>query len=1205
MTTLHLSLFGAFQATLNGKPIVNFRSAKTQGLLVYLALTSGQAQARDELAALFWPEEPDTVAKKNLRQSLYRLRQLLGETEETERPFLLITHATVQFNAASDYHLDVDDFSAAWEREDLATAVARYGDELLPSFGCDSDPFDDWLRQERDRLQRQALGALLALTAQHLAQAEYLEAEALARRQLALEPWREEAHRQLMQALALRGERSAALAQYDRCRAILDTELGVEPSTQTQALAEMIARRLPAPAGQNPQAVGPTRPRPAIPFVGRQTEFEQLVNAYQHTADRGLQLMTVVGNAGIGKTRLAQEFLEWVTMQGADVLHGRAYETSSELSYQPVIQLFRRRLERENAPEDLLSDLWLSQLTRLWPELRERYPDLPEPTQEENIARQHLYEAIARLGQALAKRAPLVLFVDDAQWADTASRDVLQHAIMRWAEDETPILLLLTLRQEALAESVETLRWLAHLRRHPASQQLNLDMLSQRETRQLIERMLETEVGDNDGLLADQAQASLIRLSDWLFAETDGQPLFLTETLKALLDEGLVVRGASSIEWQVDWNRLQERTTAVGVWPGVREIVRSWLARLTVPAASVLEAAAVLVEEASFGNLLRVAALDEQEAVTALDELLNRQLLREADKGLLSLHHDPFYQFSHQKISDVVYAEAGAARRRILHRRAFETLLASSASAATLAHHAIHAGLVPESIRYSLIAGNEALAVFAGQVAMTHYETAFRIGDEQGWPEAISGADRQALYAGLGHAYELTEQAKPAENVYQAMIDYARQVEAPAMECQGLNRLAVLYNMILFDPDRALVVLEQARRVAERAGDRRGMAETAQNLSMTAGHLHDVDNEIRYAHQAFTIARELAHPNLLARSLNRLSFAYVSLRAWEKCERYATEAVQHFEEAGNAWLANDSRRLAGASQLQNGRPDESLKTQNTAYAFFRQVDHGWEQADTARFLAMTQIELGQYGQAVRLATEAVELARKIEHPHATSLLATLGLAHRHILSLDVAQDAYATLKGAVDKGEAFYPFPDEIAAEQCAIHALRGEWEQAHGYAKEVLAFHAGGSLPPMGKTGWFDTEALLRGGDGDLARTEVARLDKAMGENRRYRLPLLRSRAVLAQWDGAPEQAIFHLEAALALAREIGLPGEEWPICASLGALYVEQAEDAKAQQSYRQAAALIRRLAETIDDPDYRAGFLTAAPVRSVLEVHAAMQK
>src|SRR5205814_5281837 len=142
----------------------------------------------------------------------------------------------------------------------------------------------------------------------------------------------------------------------------------------------------------------------------------------------------------------ASEFLAWAVVEGADVLRGQAFETGGQLPYRPVIEALRPRIERENAPDDLFSDTWLAERARLLPELCDRYPDLPAPVGDKSVARNRLLEAVARLGQALAARTPLVLFIDDVQWADAASLDWLHYLARRFAESKTPALLLLTLR---------------------------------------------------------------------------------------------------------------------------------------------------------------------------------------------------------------------------------------------------------------------------------------------------------------------------------------------------------------------------------------------------------------------------------------------------------------------------------------------------------------------------------------------------------------------------------------------------------------------------------------------------------------------------------------------------------------------------------------------------------------------------------------
>lgn len=206
------------------------------------------------------------------------------------------------------------------------------------------------------------------------------------------------------------------------------------------------------------------------------------------------------------------------------------------------------------------------------------------------------------MGLALADRAPLVLLIDDCHWADSASLDVLNYAALRWVEERAPILVLLTLRHEALTESPDWQSWLT-------------------------------------------------RFSDWLFAETDGQPLFLTETLKALFEDGLLRPASAGAAWQVDWLKFAELESGSRVLPGVWEIIRGWLDRISPPAGELLAAASVLAQEASFGYLCRVAGLEEIQAMAALDELLSRQLLLEPAEALPAPGRDPVYTFSHQKIS--------------------------------------------------------------------------------------------------------------------------------------------------------------------------------------------------------------------------------------------------------------------------------------------------------------------------------------------------------------------------------------------------------------------------------------------------------------------------------------------------------------------------------------------------------------------------
>src|SRR5437764_1438124 len=157
------------------------------------------------------------------------------------------------------------------------------------------------------------------------------------------------------------------------------------------------------------------------PLVGRLTEHARLVGVYR-TARRGrTQVVLLEGEPGIGKTRLANAFLRWATAHGAGVLQGRAFAPGNAVPYHPIVEALRGWLVNEENPRGVLSDVWLAELARLLPEARERYPDLPDsPSLAESDARNRLYESVARLGQSLAKRAPLIFLVDDLHWADAA-----------------------------------------------------------------------------------------------------------------------------------------------------------------------------------------------------------------------------------------------------------------------------------------------------------------------------------------------------------------------------------------------------------------------------------------------------------------------------------------------------------------------------------------------------------------------------------------------------------------------------------------------------------------------------------------------------------------------------------------------------------------------------------------------------------------
>lgn len=339
---LTLKLLGKPQVSHTQQLVTGFISAKAQALLFYLVVTR-RPHARESLAGLLWGEMSETRASKNLRNALSNLRSLVGQ-------HLLITRTEVAFNQAASYWLDIENFTTMLTgdlaRKDLQllhNAVELYIGDFLEGFHCNEAlMFEEWMLGQRALLKGLAVQALHTLVVNHSAREEHAAGIDYAQRLLTLEPWREETHRHMMLLLARSRQRSAALAQYETCRRVLASELGVEPMAETTALYQRLkATDAPPPHNLPPQ---PTA------FVGRQAELAALA-AYLHNPQA--QLLTLVGPGGIGKTRLAlQAATRWVTP-----------EASAELLF--VDGVYFVALAAEASPPDAQTSLVASLATVL------------------------------------------------------------------------------------------------------------------------------------------------------------------------------------------------------------------------------------------------------------------------------------------------------------------------------------------------------------------------------------------------------------------------------------------------------------------------------------------------------------------------------------------------------------------------------------------------------------------------------------------------------------------------------------------------------------------------------------------------------------------------------------------------------------------------------------------------------------------------
>jgi DNA-binding SARP family transcriptional activator len=634
VSRLRLRLLGRFEAECeDGGPLPPL-GGKGQALLAYLALPAGRHQLREQLASLLWGDLSVARARRNLRQVLFSLRRTLPAAET-----LRLDGDAVALDATL-VEVDVARFEAAVSEgtsEALERAATLYGGDLLAGLVVQAPPFEEWLAAERERLRERAVEALARLCAHQRAAGTLEAAVDTALRLLALDSLQEPIHRTLMRLYSDLGRRGAAFRQYQACVAALERELGVEPDEETQLLYQDILRRV-RPADAAPLATGAPvaewseSPIPALPvegpLIGRERERAVLQAALETAWAGAGRVVTVLGEAGIGKSRLVGALAADASGHGGGVLVGRAYESERGLPFGLWIDAFRTGRVVED-PE-LLAGLGTrerAELGRLVPLPASAAPGPFDPGQ--------LFKAVALLVVRAASRQPLLILLEDVHWADEMSLRLLAYLGRQLATHR--VLVVITGREEELDLSGALDRTFEELARARRLEALALAPLSRAATSTLVEQLLPR------GTLRDQV--ATFEEDVWRLSE--GNPFVVVETVQAYRQGS--PPGAPRM-----------------VMPArVQEVIVQRVERLGEGSRRLAAAAAVVGRECHFALLQRTAGLDDEGAVEAVEELVRRRVLRAANDR---------FRLAHDRIREAVYQHLLPPRRALLHRRAADAL---------------------------------------------------------------------------------------------------------------------------------------------------------------------------------------------------------------------------------------------------------------------------------------------------------------------------------------------------------------------------------------------------------------------------------------------------------------------------------------------------------------------------------------------------
>jgi DNA-binding SARP family transcriptional activator/predicted ATPase len=726
--------------------LLNIRRRKNRAVIYYLAARITTAP-RDHLLGLFWPDLDRGAAQQSLRTTLHELRKAVGDWLMVEGDQLGISPA-----AEVDVRLFERKLSPpVADLDDLHATLALYRGDFLDGFGVDAAPeFDDWLIAQAERYRRLAVRGLTALAAGLEAHQEFAAALEVLDRALHFDPLQEDIQRAALRLHYLAGDRAGAIRRYDRLRKLLNDEMAVPPMTETRQLYDAILNDTLEPVPPSLRAPGPPAaadPVPALPYTGRDQELNILQRAFVTTPR---PLVLIEGEPGIGKTRLAQEF---IAQTNAWALTGSARELEHRLPYQPITEALRSLL---NAPQwAMLRDVVIAQTPRVWlNEVARLLPEIaPEADHSTPPNEARLWEGISQFLQTAAAHKPLIVFLDDIHWADTSTLALLGYLVRQTAH--TPLTFISAARLDPAPAPLSTLQ--QTLIRAGQFIRISLARLSAPDIEQIAQYL---------------SQHYTFPLAEWLGRVSEGNPYVLAELVQYARDHAILSPGGV-----VNLNLLSQS----GAVPHtIYSMIQERLARVSDPARRMIDAAVAVGRIFEVEIVYHAAGLSETAALATLDELQNA--------GIITPASETAYQFNHHLIMEVAYREVGEVRHRILHRRVAEALENYAGrhhddAAGLIAFHYAEGRAPGRATPYALRAGQRAMRIAAWAEAIRFFELALT-------PPALPDEQRFEALMALGDALYRAGQITQASETLRDALHLAEQSDTTLMICEARLRLA-------------------------------------------------------------------------------------------------------------------------------------------------------------------------------------------------------------------------------------------------------------------------------------------------------------------------------------------------------------------------------------------------------------------------------
>jgi DNA-binding SARP family transcriptional activator/tetratricopeptide (TPR) repeat protein len=870
---MEFRILGPLEALEGGRAVL-LGGSKQRALLALLLLHANETLGVDRLIDELWGECPPATAAKTVRVYVSRLRKALRGGNGDRSTGVVATRGHGYELCLDPERLDAHRFERlvgggrgdlAAGRPERAAATLEEALSLWRGAPLADLAYEPFVQREAARLDDLRLDALELLIEAKLALGAHAEMIGQLEALISEHPYREHLRAQLMLTL-YRAERQAdALQAYQDARRTLVEELGIEPGERLRELERAILAQDPQlnlAAAKEGAVAERTVEAPGRVFVGRERELAELGEGLDDAlAGRG-RLFLLVGEPGIGKSRLAEELVAQARARGARVLVGRCWEAGGAPAYWPWVQSLRAYV-RDSDGAALRAELEAGggDLAQLLPELRERFPDLPEPlTLEPEAARFRLFDAVAEFLRRACEARPSVLVLDDLHAADAPSLLLLRFLARQLGSAR--MLVLGAYRDVDPLPGQPLTETLAEVTREPVTRRLPLGGLSEREVAEYLE-------------LTAPAIASA-ELPVALYEETEGNPLFVGEIVRLVSVEGV-------------------RSGELVIPQSVRDVIARRLSHLSDECNRVLVLASVLGREFALDGLGRLAGVSEDELLDTLDEAMADRVVSDVPAGAGRL------RFAHVLIRDTLYDGLTSARRVRLHRLVLDALEAlygeePGPHLAELAHHAVAGRDLDQGVRYARRAGDRALTLLAYEEAARLYETALETLDLSGASDERAGC---GLLLSLGEAEARAGHALAAKRAFIGAADIARRLDLASEFARAVAGYGGRMVWARAGTDDRLVPLLEEGLAA--LGDE-DVELRARLLARLAGALRDEPSRDRrdaLSGEAVELARRTDNPAALAYALDGRAFAIVAPDTVAECLALGTELRELAERNGD------------------------------------------------------------------------------------------------------------------------------------------------------------------------------------------------------------------------------------------------------------------------------------------------------------------